>query len=234
MDVSTPSNQWIIDHPYTTNAMVVSCYDTNNVYVEPESIDFGNPEDDDPRVVVTWGEGVLMAGFAAIDDVGDIVSFAGVVPKDGFTGDMIPVQWRLSVETETDIYTSIKEGTSDASKFLNSSKTVHYDTYIYGTTDSQEFDDEFYYYTFKSTTEGLTQLSIRDYDVIGVELINTSINIPSKRRIVYSEMSGIYKPFGVGFVGHMRIYKDIKSGEQIIVSSTEEIITDHENVPLEG
>lgn len=227
---------WVIDHPYNANMFQVNCYDTNNRYMEPSRI-LNNELDGngDPALVVLWGRVDITSnpndylGFAAIDNVGDIVSFYGVIPKNA-EGGLLPVQWRLTIETDDEIYTFLTEDSNDSSKlFSGKTQEIKYfdwsdrgnKTYVYGDVGLREQDDDWYYYTFIVTNEALVQLGIRDYKIIGIEIVNTSIRRAGKQRIVYSRLSGIFKPLGVNFVGHFRIWKDPDGFGDILLDHVE-------------
>lgn len=221
------ASTWIINvYPEIENNFFnVNCYETStNRRIEPREVIFENSGGGDPQIRIEFDS--VVDGFAAITDVGDVVSFYGIIPLDA-SGEMLKVDWRLEVETETDIYTFLREGTADADKFAATSKTVHYETYISGETDLEENDDDWWYYTFKVSTESLAQLGIKDYDVTGVELINSRITRVDKQRIVYSRMSGIYKPFGTNFIGHMRIFKDLNGLDNQLLDSVSGFLLDH-------
>lgn len=222
---------WIIDHPLYKNMFQVNCYNEQNLTVEPahvllNELDCGGL----PMVVILWkpsasGDVADYLGFAAINPVGDVVSFYGIVPQDT-SGELLRVDWRLTIETDDSIYTFLTEGSSDAVKLFagKDDKNIYYydplipenKTFVYGTTDLEEYDDDMYYYTFTVKHEALEQLGIRDYKIISAELINNNIKRINKKRIVYSRMSGIYKPNGMNFVCHFRILKSF-IGEEILL-----------------
>jgi hypothetical protein len=232
---------WVIKTSPTigNNFFNVNCYETStNRRIEPKNVIFTTPTgyygagneppeysgvEGDPITVIEFDS--VVDGFAALTEVGDVISFYGIIPRDA-AGNMLKIDWRLEVETETDIYTFLTEGSADAGKFANTPKTVHYGTYISGITDLEEFDDEWWYYTFKASTESLAQLGIKDYDITGLELVNTRVTRTDKQRIAYSRISGIWKPFGANFIGHVRIFKDLNGLNTQLLDSVNEFLLD--------
>jgi hypothetical protein len=221
---------WIINvYPEIENNFFnINCYDsTTNRRIEPRDIIFEDAGDPvEPRIRIEFDQPV--DGWAAITDVGSVISFYGIIPRDA-AGNMLPVEWRLEVQTETDIYTFLTEGSADADKFANSNKTIHYGQYVVGETDLEENDDDWWYYTFKVSRESLEQLGIRDYDITGVELVNTRVNRVDKQRIIYSRLSGIWKPFEANFVGHVRIFKDLNGLNVQLLDSLSQFLYDSES-----
>ena len=215
---------WVIDHPNYENVYQVLCYDVNNVQMAPHNVLLNELDPlGYPQLVVLWSkvedcvDPVDYLGFAAIDNVGDLVSFFGTVPRDA-EGNLMTLEWRLTLETDNDVYTFLPEGNSDAELlFAGVQKDVHYydyqtpleKPYVFGTTDYMGEDKYWYYYTFVVRDDALNQLNIRDYKITAIELYNQRIRRLSKQRVVYNRLSGIFKPQGVNFVCHFRIYKDL-------------------------
>jgi hypothetical protein len=140
----------------------------------------------------------------------------GVLPVDA-QGNFTSLEWRLTIKADDGIVnTFLRSGSDDAERFagLNQDNITYWDgnntnkTFVYGRTDLPEEDDEWVYYTFTVTDEALRQLNIKDYDILGIELANISVLRSGKQRVIYSRISGIYKPNGVNFIGHFRIYKN--------------------------
>jgi hypothetical protein len=224
----TNESTWVINlYPEISNNFFnVNCYEeTTNRRIEPRDIIF-ETQAEEPVIRIEWDSPV--SGFAALNDVGDVVSFYGIIPQ-GPDGNQLPVDWRLEVQTETDIYTFLQEGSAEAAKFANTNKNVHYGMYVSGTTDSEEQDEDWWYYTFVAKKESLEQLGIKDYDITGVELVNSRIQRTDKQRIIYSRLSGMWKPFGVNFVGHIRIFKDLNGLNVQLRDALGEFLTDSED-----
>jgi len=244
---------WQIDHPLDSNIFQVNCYNPDNDLVQPTHVLLDELDDLGlPQVTILWcptdnvnplGESldiddllIPFLGFAAISPVGDVVSFFGICPI-GADGVMMDVEWRLSIETDDEVFTSLVEGSKDAIAMMvgKEDKTIHYfDPYnpdyrpfVSGTTDLEEMDDKNYYYTFTATSEAIEQLGIRDYKIIGVELINNRVKRINRTRIVYSKLSGIYKPEGMNFVTHFRIKKEAKILDGILLDHTGEPLIDN-------
>jgi hypothetical protein len=214
---------WVINHPLPVNIFQVNCFNAANEYVIPRNILVGENSDIDltPQVVVLWAENVIendpsdYFGFAAITKIGNLGSFYGGVPVN-LDGDPLPVEWRLTIENETDIFTFLTEGSSEALALIgDGTKTIHYHDplnpsnplpYVYGTTDIQETSGGWYYYTFTVSNEAKKQLNEEGYMIRSIELVNTMVTRIDMQRIMYSKISGIYKPYGVNFVGHYRIF----------------------------
>ena len=224
-EITTDWYAWVIDHPNIQNIYQVLCYGIDNYQMTPANILLNELDVNGlPQLVVLWSpidavgvDPVDYLGFAAIDNVGDLVSFFGIVPKDA-EGDLMSLQWRVTLETDDDVYTFLTEGSNDAGiLFAGSQKDIHYydysvpddKPYIHGTSDYMEEDDVWYYYTFTITDEALSQLNVKDYKITAIELFNHRVSRITKQRVVYSRLSGIYKPQGVNFVCHFRIYKDL-------------------------
>lgn len=223
--------EWVIEHGYSENIFMVNCYDSSNTLIVPASIDENQLDGgNNPMIVISWTEDV--SGFAAIHHIGDAVSLEGILPGDGL-GNLKPVEWRLTVETEDEVYTFLQEGSADAERFANYSKPINYwdgdksnRTYPHGTTIAYEEDDLWAYYTVVVTDEGLRQLNIKDYDIIGIELANPGVKRINRQRMIYSRISGIWKPFGVNFIGHFRIYKDLGGFDTQLLDSVSVILLD--------
>lgn len=214
--------EWVIEHGFDGNIFMVNCYDSSNELIVPVSVDEGQLDSlENPRIVISWSENV--SGFAAIRYIGDAVSFGGILPRDG-VGDLKPVEWRLTVETEDEVYTFLQENSSDAERFANYTKPINYwdgdknnRTYPYGTTIAYEEDELWAYYTVVVTDEGLKQLNIKNYDILGIELSNPGVKRVNRQRMIYSRISGIYKPFGVNFVCFFRVYKNLEGFPEPLV-----------------
>lgn len=238
---------WVIDHDYQTNAFQTECYDALNNRVEPHTILFNELDGGGgPQMVVLWAIATALPapdvndyiGFAAISDVGDVVSFYGVIPRNA-AGDLLSVEWRITVETDDEIFTFLEEGSSDAITLFagKEDKTIHYydksdpttRPFISGTVELREQDLDAYYYTFYVKKEGLLQIDERNYNITALEIVNTRIKRRNKDRIVYSRMSGIFKPHGVNFVGHVRVLKD---ASEEILDTFGLTLYDTENEPL--
>ena len=230
---------WVIDHPNIQNVFQVACYDDMNISVVPSNIllDELDPTGN-PQLVVLWslvsdgGDMDDHYGFAAIDNVGDLVSFWGVIPKD-FDGNLLKLWWRITLETEADVYTFLPKNSLDEGiLFAGNNKDVHYfdystpeeKPYIYGETDLMGEDKYWYYYTFTVRNEAVEQLGIEDYKITAIELYNDRVKRFNKQRVVYNRLSGIFKPKGVNFVCHFRIFKDL--------AGLGSVLLDHEGIEL--
>ena len=75
--------------------------------------------------------------------------------------------------------------------------------------------------------EGLEQLNEKEYMVRAIEISNNRIARINKQRIVYSRLSGIYKPFGVNFVCHFRIFKDPVGLHAVLLDHNNIVLLDH-------
>jgi hypothetical protein len=229
---------WEINHEYPMNVFQTQCYNENNERVEPAQILLNELNSSyEPILVVLWelssrGDVDDYLGFAAIHPVGDLISFSGIVPIDP-NGNMLGVKYRLTIETDDEIFTFLTEGDRDATLIESiQDKKIHYynystpeeKTFVWGDVQFLEEDDNWYYYTFVVKNEGLEQLEEREYMIKSIEIYNDRIHRLSKQRIVYSSLSGIYKPFGVNFVGHFRIFKDPLGFGSVLL--------DHINDPL--
>lgn len=205
---------WDIEHGYPENVFMVNCYDGDNKLITPSDIDVDQLDSNGkPKIVVTFDKPVV-DGFASISHIGDIVSFDGVIPRTP-DGNVSPVEWRLTIETEEGVNTFLQQDGSDSDRFVKYPLPVTFwdgsnnnKTFVHGKTDLNEEDEFFVYYTFTVTDEALRQLGIKSYDILGIELSNDKIRRNYKQRIVYSKISGIHKPEGVNFIGHFRVYKD--------------------------
>lgn len=234
---------WVIDHPYIENIFQVLCYDVNNQQVTPSGILLNELDVNGyPQLVVLWSivdgdcvDPTDYLGFAAIDNVGTLMSFYGVVPKDA-EGNLLSLQWNMTLETETDVYTFLTENSSDADVlFAGNQKDIHYyDTsvpdetpFVSGITELMAEDDNWYYYTFTVTDDALEQLGIGDYTITSIELTNQRVKRVEKRRVVYNRLSGIYKPLGVNFICHFRIYKDLAGLGAILTDHEGDALLDH-------
>ncbi|KFZ25663.1 MAG: hypothetical protein KQ78_02136 [Candidatus Izimaplasma bacterium HR2] len=231
---------WVIDHPYQENVLQVNCYDVDNKLVEPAKVLLNETDPGGlPQLVILWADSDKVEndpndyiGFAAIDNIGDVASFYGTIPKDE-EGNLLDLEWRMTVEDDDNIYTFLQEGSVDADVlFVDSDKTINYydianpdnKTYVSGTVGLIEQDNEWYYYTFTVTNEALEQLNVKDYKIIAIELVNTRVKRFDKQRVVYSRLSGIYKPLGVNFIGHYRIFQN--------ESGFPTALLDHDYIPL--
>jgi hypothetical protein len=228
---------WTIEHDYPESIFMVNCYGNNNFLLQPLSIAV-NDDASPPTLVIAFNEDVT--GFAAIKHIGDAVAFEGILPRD-VDGNLKSLEWRLTVETDEGLVnTSLIQDTSDTERFANYNKDniTYWDgvnsnkTFSHGRTDLQEEDNEWAYYTFTVTNETLRQLNIKEYDIIGIELANTGITRSDKQRVVYSKISGIYKPDGVNFVGHFKIYKNLLGINAILLDHLYENLLDHLGNPL--
>ena len=240
---------WVIDHPYPINVFQVTCYNVNNRKLEPSKVLLNELNSNtEPQLVVLWqevGRGVVddYLGFAAIAPVGDLVSFSGLVPLSPI-GEMLPVEYRLTIETDDEVFTFLPEGHPDSTFLLSgtSDKEIHYYDYsvpseknfIFGPVQLYEEDDLWYYYTFVVKNEGLVQLDEKGYMITAIEISNNRIPRLNKQRIVYSSLSGIFKPFGVNFVGHFRIFKDPVGLNVTLLDHNNEILLDNEEESLLG
>ncbi len=230
----TQSTVWNIEHGYTENIFMVNCYDQNNELIVPEIIDVNQIDSNGyPKIVVTFDSPV--SGFAAIDHIGDAVSFSGTLPRNA-SGDLVPVEWRLTIETEEGIHTFIREGSPEANRFVNYTKTVNYwdgtssnKNFVYGQTNIPEEDDLWAYYTFKVTDDALRQLNIKSYDILSIELVNTGVRRTNRQRIVFSRVSGLYKPSGVDFIGHFKIFKNPGGIDAILLDELNIALLDENN-----
>jgi len=240
---------WVIDHPYSINVFQVACYDENSVKLEPARILLNEYNINNESVlVILWelssrGNPADYLGFAAISPVGDLVSFSGLVPISPI-GEMMTVEYRLTIETDDEIFTFLPEGHRDA-LFLfggKEDKDIHYYDYshpsnknfIYGDVQYYGEDEFWYYYTFIVKNEGLEQLEEKEYMITAIEIANNRIGRLSRQRIVYSSLSGIYKPFGVNFIGHFRIFKDPLGLDVFLLDENNIILLDHLNEALLG
>ena len=134
---------WVIDHPYPINVFQVSCYDDNNMRIEPAQVLLNELDiNNEPQLVVLWelssrGNVNDYLGFAAISPVGDLVSFSGLVPISP-VGEMLPVEYRLTIETDDEIYTFLPEGHRDlVSLFAGTEKEIYY--YDYSNPSDKNF-----------------------------------------------------------------------------------------------
>lgn len=231
---------WVIDHPYPINVFQVQCYDENNRRLEPAQILVNELDiNNEPQLVVLWemsSRGITSdyLGFASINPSGDLISFSGIVPLDPM-GNMIPVEYRLTIETDDEIFTFLPEGHRDG-LFLEAKhdKEIHYYDYnnpteknfIHGEITLLEEDDFWYYYTFVVKNEGLEQLGEKEYMITAIEIANNRVPRLNKQRIVYSKLSGVYKPFGVNFVGHFRIFKNLEGLDVTLLSHSGDVLLD--------
>jgi hypothetical protein len=124
------------------------------------------------------------------------------------------LEWRLTVETDTELNTFLLPDSQKASRYSGRENATYWDgnvdekTFVHGQTETFEEDDDWYYYTFKISNEGLEQLGIKSYDVLDIQLVNTRIKRQNKQVVSFSRISGIYKPFGVNLVCKVRIFKN--------------------------
>jgi len=204
---------WDIYHGYSENLFMVDCYDSSNEKIVPLNVDMSPlDENTNPYIIVTFSEDI--SGFAAIWHVGNLNSFAGLIPRSP-DGSLLPLEWRITISDGSKIISSFKENSEYESRYRYSKIPVEFwdgdlnnKNFVYGDTDFQEEDEFWYYYTFTVTDEALSLLNVSEYDILDIELINTDIPRIDKQQVAVSRVSGIYKPSGVNFVCRFKVWRN--------------------------